>query len=116
MAKFTVDQPINIRWNGLDISGSGLTYRIPDAYYEEFVAEVEPRIRGTVTWLEDDEIGAIDTVTLPIAQSDVSGLVSALAVLTAADTTKYDKAGGIISGSTTVTGTLAVNGAATLSS
>lgn len=62
MAKFTAPVPLDLKWNGLYISGAtGATHRIPDAYYEEFVEEVVPGIPGGVTWLSTDELGAIST-------------------------------------------------------
>lgn len=62
MAKFTATVPLKIKWNGLEISGAaGVTHRIPDAFYEEFAADVEPNIPGGVTWVSTDELGAIST-------------------------------------------------------
>ena len=62
MAKFTCTEPLNIAWHGNDLIGtSTTTYRIPDALYDEFVASVVPTIKGTVTWVSTDEIGAIST-------------------------------------------------------
>ena len=98
MAKFTAPVRLNIRWNGLDISGAaGATHRIPDAFVEEFTGEVAPGIPGGVTWITQDETSGIPT--LPIGQTDVSGLTASLAG-------KFDKTGGIISGATTVTAAL----------
>lgn len=84
MAKFTVAVPLNMRWFGNDISGAAnATHRIPDALQDEFAAAFAS-LPG-LTWVEDDEIGQINTEGL---------------------TAKYDKAGGTISGAVTVTGAL----------
>lgn len=62
MSTFTTSVPINIRWNGLTIQGAaGATQRIPDAYYEEFLAEVAPNIAGGVTWIDTNEFATIGT-------------------------------------------------------
>lgn len=121
MAKFTVAGPLSIRWvPGIEIQGSGATSRIPDALVEEFIRDIEPNIPGGVTWITQDETSAIPS--FPIAQANVSGLVSDLAALVTADGLKYDKAGGTISGAATVTGafvaqsTLSAVGLATLGS
>lgn len=122
MAKFTVDRPIKIRWSpGFEISGDGATYRIPDSLVEEFQRDVEPAIAGTVTWITQDEASGIPS--LPLAQSDVTDLESDLSALgvridanSATIASKFDKAGGIISGATTVTGALTVDGLATFGS
>lgn len=117
MAKFTAGVPLNSEWQGHKFVGPvGTTYRLTDALVEEFTEEVVPVIPG-FAWVSQDELTSV--VTLPIAQADVTGLTAALAA-------KYDKSGGTISGSTTVTGTLSagatttgalqVNGAATVTS
>jgi hypothetical protein len=60
VAKFTAPVRLNIRWNGLDISGAaGATHRIPDALYEEFNSEVAPGIPGGVTWIDADEVSTL---------------------------------------------------------
>lgn len=62
MSTFTATVPLNIRWNGLTIQGAtGATHRIPDAYYEEFLAEVVPGIPGGVTWIATDELGSVSS-------------------------------------------------------
>ena len=56
MSKFTVSRDLDLRWNGLDLKGeAGIVFTIPDAYYEEFEAEV---VRGdpAFTWLITDEL------------------------------------------------------------
>ena len=59
MAKFTATVPLNIKWNGLEISGAaGATHRIPDALYEEFNGAYAGVIPG-LTWLSTDEIGGV---------------------------------------------------------
>lgn len=107
MAKFTSTADLNIEWrNHRFIGTAGTTHRLTDAMVEEFADEVEVHIPG-FAWVTQDEQTSV--VTLPIAQTDVSGLTAALAA-------KYDKTGGTISGATTVTGALGVGGAVTLSS
>lgn len=106
MAKFTAGVPLDIEWANHSFVGvAGTTHRLTDALVEEFTAEVVPQIPG-FAWVTQDELTSI--VTLPIAQTDVTGLTAALA-------DKYDKTGGTISGAATVTGTLGVQGAATMS-
>ena len=73
MATFTAPVDLKIKWNGLEISGAtGVTHRIPDALYEEFVADVVPRIPGGVTWVTTDEIGSISTP----AHSSLTGVTA----------------------------------------
>ena len=85
MAKFTASVPLNIRWFGNEIAGAaGATHRIPDALYDEFNGAYAGVIPG-LTWVEDDEIGQINT----------DGL-----------TAKYDKTGGTISGAVVATGAI----------
>lgn len=77
LAKFTSTAPLNIRWFGNDLAGpAGSEFRIPDALYEEFVATFGSLIPG-LTWTTTDEIA--DGTTLPIAQTDVTGLTASLA-------------------------------------
>lgn len=93
MAKFTASVPLNIRWYGNEINGAaGATHRIPDALSEEFAANEAARIPG-FAWVIEDETSAI-------VGFDPS--------------TKYDKAGGTISGAVTVTGALVAQAAATV--
>ncbi len=98
MAKFTASVPLNIRLpGGFEAIGvAGTTHRIPDALAEEFARDQAPLIPG-FAWVTQDETSAIPT--LPIAQANVSNLVSDLAG-------KYDKTGGTISGAVTITGAL----------
>lgn len=85
MARFTSTSPLNIRWYGNEIRGAaGATHRIPDALYDEFNAAYSGVIPG-LSWVTQDEASAL-------AGFD--------------PTTKYDKAGGTISGAVTVTGAL----------
>ena len=105
MAKFTASVPLNIKWaNHAFVGTPSTTYRVADALVEEFVEEVVPGIPG-FAWVTQDELTSI--VTLPIAQTDVTGLTAALAA-------KYDKAGGIISGAASVTGAFVAQAAATV--
>lgn len=86
MAKFTAAVPLNLHWLGNEISGAaGATHRIADALVDEFLAGPGARIPGGVTWITQDETSGIPT--LPLAQSDVTGLVAALAgkIATAGD-------------------------------
>jgi hypothetical protein len=102
VAKFTATVPLNIKWQGHSFVGqAGTTHRVTDAMVEEFAEEVVPAIPG-FAWVTQDEISSV--VTLPIAQTDVSGLTAALAA-------KYDKTGGTISGAVTVTGALVADSA-----
>jgi hypothetical protein len=105
LAKFTATVPLNIKWAEHAFVGTpSTTYRVTDALVEEFVEEVVPGIPG-FAWVTQDELTSI--VTLPIAQTDVTGLTAALAA-------KYDKAGGIISGAASVTGAFVAQAAATV--
>lgn len=73
MAKFTATVPLSIRFFGNEISGAaGVVHRIPDALYEEFVAQVVPSIPGGVTWAPIDEIANIGTP----AHSSLTGVTS----------------------------------------
>lgn len=77
MARFTASVPLNIKWNGNEISGAaGATHRIPDALYDEFNAAYNGVIPG-LSWVTQDETSAIPV--LPIGQTDVTGLTAALA-------------------------------------
>lgn len=62
MATFTASTKLNMKWNGLEISGdAGTTHRIPDAYYEEFNGQFFGLIPG-LTWVSTDEgSGVIST-------------------------------------------------------
>jgi hypothetical protein len=105
VARFTSSANLNIKWaNHSFIGTAGTTHRVTDALVEEFVEEVVPVIPG-FAWVTQDELTSI--VTLPIAQTDVTGLTAALAA-------KYDKAGGIISGAASVTGAFVAQAAATV--
>lgn len=105
MAKFTAGVPLNIRWQGhAFIGAAGTTHRVTDALVEEFVEEVTPGIPG-FAWVTQDELTSV--VTLPIGQTDVTGLTAALAA-------KYDKTGGIISGAASVTGAFVAQASATV--
>ena len=107
MAKFTAGVDLNLRLpGGFEAIGvAGTTHRIPDSLVEEFSRDQVPIIPGGVTWITQDDASSIPS--LPISQANVSNLTSDLAG-------KYDKTGGAISGSATVTGTLGVTGLATL--
>lgn len=60
MAKFTASVPLDIRLvSGEEVVGAaGTTHRISDAIVEEFIRDVVPRIKGTVTWITQDEASA----------------------------------------------------------
>jgi hypothetical protein len=105
MARFTASVPLNIKWaNHAFVGTPSTTYRVTDALVEEFVEEVVPGIPG-FAWVTQDELTSV--VTLPIAEADVTGLVADLA-------SKYDKAGGIISGAASVTGVFVAQAATTV--
>lgn len=119
MAKFTAAVDIDLLIPSLQITAAaGQTARIPDAMVADFATSIAPNIPG-FAWVTQDETSAIPS--LPIAESDVTGLTADLAAKAASVHThaesqvtslttdlglKFDKAGGIISGATTVTGTL----------
>lgn len=107
MAKFTATVPLNIKWYGNDLVGpAGTIHRIPDAFYDEFVAAFGSLIPG-LTWVTTDETGGL--LSSPIAQTDVTGLTAALATLTtnvASNSTalagKVDTAGATMTGALTL--------------
>lgn len=63
MAKFTVTIPLYLEWRGQRLIGAaGTTHRIPDSYYQAFLADFVTGKDGTdmpgLTWVADDEVAA----------------------------------------------------------
>ena len=126
MATFTSTEGLNIRWRGIweFVGDAGTVFTIADDLYDEFNGEMASIIPG-LTWVTTS-----DYLSSPIAESDVTDLVSDLAgkastIHTHAESSvtdlttdlaaKYDKTGGIISGSVTATGSLTAASLGTLS-
>lgn len=91
------DLPIDDLGQHEPLGSSSQTYRIPDAYAQVFAEKFSAVIPG-FAWVTQDEISAIPS--LPIGQTDVTGLTASLAG-------KYDKTGGTITGAVTATGAIA---------
>lgn len=117
MAKFTSTAYIDQWWRGIwEFNGpAGTEFSIPDSLYSVFNAEMASLIPG-LTWTS-----TVDIPTLPIAESDVTGLASDLAGKAAAVHTHAessitslttDLASKIGASGGTVTGQIDINGAA----
>ena len=85
MAKFTVDRELGLDWRGQALHGvAGTIHRIPDALYDEFIAEfitgkdglVPSHPMPSLTWVEDDEIGASGGAHPDLGTHDAMGLAT----------------------------------------